>query len=442
MPDFILPADADYDSARLAWNLGADQRPAAVAVARNVEDVKESLAWARERRLKVTNQTTGHAAEALPGLEGSLLMKTELHDGMVEIDAEARTARVLAGASWDDVITAATPHGLTALHGSSPSVGVIGYLLGGGLSTYGRSHGLACNYIDAFEVVTEDGTELRVDADTEPELFWALRGGGGGLAVVTAVEIELLPMAEVFAGATFLPISAAAATLDAWIKWTGTANDSTTSNFRIMRMPPFEEIPEPIRGRAVVCVDGVSVDQASGEELASLLAECGEPLMGGWGVQPTAAVTRLHGDPEEPMPGTGDSAMLGSLDETAAQSFLTAVGPDATTSLIVAELRHAGGQLGQPARDAGVLDRLDGEFLLFGTGIAADPGTTAATVSDLANLFEAMEPWTGETKFVNFAGADCEFDNCFPREAVDRLRLVFDQYSPQRLFLDSRAIDN
>ena len=318
---------------------------------------------------------------------------------------------------------------------------MIGYLLGGGLSSYGRSHGLASNHIDAFEVVTEDGRELRVDADREPELFWALRGGGGGLAVVTAVEIELLPLAEVFAGATFLPVEKAAETLDAWLEWTANANDATTSNFRILRLPPFEEIPEPIRGKAVACVDGVSVDQASGEELASVLAGIGEPLMGGWGMQPTAAVTRLHGDPEEPLPGTGDSAMLVRLDESAARSFLGAVGGDTSTSLVVAELRHAGGQLGRTAKDAGVLDRLDGEYVLFATGMAATPEMTSATVSDLANLFEAMEPWTSETKFINFAGAGCEFDNCFPPEAVERLRTVFDEYSPKRLFLDARSID-
>ena len=440
MPDFILPEDPAYDSARLAWNLSADQKPAAVAIATTVDDVKEALAWARDRGLRVTNQTTGHAAEAMPSLEDALLLKTILGEE-VEIDAEARTARVPAGAKWDDVINAAAPHGLTALHGSSPSVGVIGYLLGGGLSMYGRTYGLSCNHVDAFEVVTEDGTELQVDATREPDLFWALRGGGGGLAVVTAAEIELLPMAEVFAGASFLPIDKAAETLDAWARWTATANDSTTSSFRIMRLPPFEEIPEPIRGKAVVCVDGVSVDPASGEELAGLLGDIGEPLMGGWGIQPTAAVGRLHGDPEEPLPGTGDSAMLIRFDENAAHAFLGAVGADTTSALIVAELRHAGGQLGRPAKDGGVLDQLDGEFLLFGTGMAAGPEMTAATVGDLANLFEAMEPWTGESKFVNFAGADCEFDNCFPRESVDRLRQVFDRYSPERLFLDSRSID-
>ena len=108
---------------------------------------------------------------------------------------------------------------------------------------------------------------------------------------------------------------------------------------------------------------------------------------------------------------------------------------------MVAELRHAGGQLGRPAKDGGVLDRLDGEFVLFATGMAATPEMTTKTIADLANLLEAMEPWTSETKFINFAGADCEFDNCFPPEAVERLRTVFDEYSPKRLFLDSRAID-
>jgi hypothetical protein len=441
MSEIILPSDPSYDSARLAWNLAADQHPAGVAFAKTVDDVKSAIAWATENDLRVTCQSTGHAAETLPDLSDSLLLKLNLHEGEVEIDTEARTARILAGARWDDVIAAAAPHGLTALHGSSPSVGAVGYLLGGGLSTYGRSYGLACNFIDAFEVVIEDGRELTVDATREPDLFWALRGGGGGLAVVTAVEIELLPLAEAYAGATFLPISDAPKALEAWINWTKTANDSTTSNFRIMRMPPFEEIPEPIRGKASVCVDGVSIDPASGEELAGLMNECGTPLMGGWGMLPVAEITRLHGDPEDPMPGAGDSATLNGLDEDAAAAFLAAVGEDSPTSLIVSEIRHIGGKLGNSAPEGGALDRLEGEFLLFATGMAATPELTAATRTDLTNLFDSMKPWSSDVKFANFSGPDCEFDNSLSTEAVQRLRRVFDEYGPNRLLLGSRSLD-
>jgi FAD/FMN-containing dehydrogenase len=180
--DVILPSDARYDDARLAWNLSADQHPAAIWRATSVGDVQDAIAYARERGWRVTAQTTGHYAQILPDLSDALLLKLALHADGVSVDPVGRTARVAAGAVWSDVIDAVAPHGLTAMHGSAPSVGVIGYLLGGGLGFYGRAHGLACNHVLSFDVVTADGHTRHVDADNEPDLFYVLRGGGGGYA--------------------------------------------------------------------------------------------------------------------------------------------------------------------------------------------------------------------------------------------------------------------
>ena len=223
LPPLVLPDSEEYDSARIAWNLHADQRPAAVCVARTVEDVQAVVRFAREQGLRVAPQATGHMGAVLPSLERTVLLKLALHDGQVEVEPEARVARVRAGAVWDDVVAAVTPHGLAAMHGSSPSVGVIGYLLGGGLSFYGRKHGLAANHVRAFEVVTADGSWRWVDEEHDPELFFALRGGGGGYAIVTAVEIGLLPYAEVNGGAMFFPAQHAFALLRTWRDWTAHA---------------------------------------------------------------------------------------------------------------------------------------------------------------------------------------------------------------------------
>src|SRR6201995_705984 len=168
VPTLIGPDSEAYDTARQAWNLDVDQRPACVGLARSVEDVQAAVAYARDHGLTVATQSTGHLSQTLPSLERTLLLKLALHDGPVEVAPCARVARIKAGARWDDVVRAVAPHGLAAMHGSSPSVGVIGYLLGGGLSFYGRRHGLAVNHVRAFEVVTPDGVLRRVDADHEP----------------------------------------------------------------------------------------------------------------------------------------------------------------------------------------------------------------------------------------------------------------------------------
>ena len=128
----------------------------------------------------------------------------------------ARVARVEAGVLWQEVVEAAAAHGLAALQGSSPDVGVVGYTLGGGLSFMGRKHGLASNHVRAIELVTADGVLVRADREHEPDLFWALRGGGGSFGVVTAIELELLPISEIYAGLLWFPLERADEVLHAW----------------------------------------------------------------------------------------------------------------------------------------------------------------------------------------------------------------------------------
>ena len=208
------PGDVDWDEARLAWNLAIDQRPVAVVHAESAEDVAAVVQFADAHGYQVAPQGTGHAAGPLGSLDETILLKTSRLRG-IEIDAAAQTARVEAGVLWLEVNQAAAEHGLVGLAGSSPDVGVVGYPLTGGLSFLGRKLGLASNSILAAELVTADGRLVRADAETEPDLFWAVRGGGGNFGVVTALEIRLFPITEVYAGSLFFPIERAAEVLGA-----------------------------------------------------------------------------------------------------------------------------------------------------------------------------------------------------------------------------------
>src|SRR5262249_54986904 len=193
-PDVLLtPAQPGWDPARMAWNLAVDERPAAIGGPTTAEDVAALIAVARDRGLRVAPQATGHSAAPLTGLDGSLLLRTS-RMRTVRVDPRASTAWVQAGALWMDVAPLAGAHGLAPLAGSAPDVGVIGYTLGGGLSWLSRRYGLAANSVRRAEVVTADGSILEVDADHDPDLFWALRGGGGSYAVVTALEFYLYPV--------------------------------------------------------------------------------------------------------------------------------------------------------------------------------------------------------------------------------------------------------
>src|ERR1044072_5739903 len=212
------PEDSDWDQARAAWNLVADQRPVGVAFAENADDVAATVRFAAENDLKVAAQGTGHGAAPLAPLDGTILLKTERMRG-VEVGAGARRARVEAGALSLELAEAAGEHGLCFLPGSSPDVGVTGYTLGGGLSWLGRRHGFACNNVAAIELVDAEGEARTVDAENEPDLFWALRGGGGGYAVVTALQVELLPIAEVYAGALVFPAEVGAEAVRTYRDW-------------------------------------------------------------------------------------------------------------------------------------------------------------------------------------------------------------------------------
>ena len=196
----FTPTDEGWDAARTAWNVAVDQRPAAVVYPVDDDDVVAVVAYARETSLRIAPQCTGHSAAPLGPLEGTILVRTSAMRG-VEIDADRRIARVRAGDLWQDVMGPAAAHGLTALAGSSPDVGIVGYSLGGGIGWLARKYGMQTNNVTAVELITADGARVRADRNNEVDLFWALRGGGGNFGVVTAIEFALYPVTEVYGGA-------------------------------------------------------------------------------------------------------------------------------------------------------------------------------------------------------------------------------------------------
>jgi len=223
----FMPGEGGYDQARQAWNLAVDTRPAVVVVAGSAADVARAVRYARAHGMRIAPQGTGHGAGPLEPLGGAMLLKTT-RMRQVSIDPAVRTARTEAGALWQDVTVPAGRHGLAALAGSSPDVGVTGYTLGGGLGWLARRYGLAANSVTAAELVTPGGDLVRADASHEPDLFWAA-WGGGGVGVVTALEMRLYPVGELYAGDLFFPIARAAEVLRAWREWTATVPDEVTS---------------------------------------------------------------------------------------------------------------------------------------------------------------------------------------------------------------------
>jgi len=436
----VRPGDADWDTARLAWNLAADQRPEAVVLVESADDIAKAVRFAAEHGLKVAAQGTGHGAVALGSLENTLLVKTERMRG-VEVDGEAQTARVEAGVLAMELGAASQAKGLCSLPGSAPDVGVVGYTLGGGLSWLGRRYGFACNRVIAIELVTAAGEIRRVDAEHDADLFWAMRGGGGCYAIVTALHVALLPIAELYAGITILPAELGADAIRAYRDWTQTVPEEVTSIVRFLRPPPLPDVPEPLRDRPLITIDAAFIgSQAEGEELIAPLREIGEPIMDTFAQIPAEALSKIHMDPEQPVPGLGHHALIEQLPDEAIEAFVGAVGPEAGSPLLLAELRHIGGALGRENEHAGALAKLDADYLMFGIGIPMTPELGQAIDQSLDHLEQTMAPWSADGGYFNFAERHCGVDTILPAAVCDRLGEVKHRWDPDGLIRSNHAV--
>ncbi|MFJ9810809.1 FAD-binding oxidoreductase [Streptomyces sp. NPDC101158] len=400
-----LPGTAEYAEAAAVFNEASPARPAAAVTARGVDDVRAAVVHAARAGLPVRVHSTGHSAGAAGAMEGSLLVRTRL-GGEVRVDAERRVAHVPAGRTWSEVLAAATPHGLTAPHGTSGTVGVVGYLLRGGVSFYSRRVGLAANSVLAIELVTADGEVRRVDAAHDPELFWALRGGGGGFGVVTAVEVALFPAARVVTGAALWSGRDAERLLDRWRTWAVTAPREAATSFRVMNLPRIPEIPAELSAGPVVVVAGavlapeasdLPLAERAADDLLGPLRDVARPLEDTWHVGGPADVPHAHMDPPGPVNVLGDHLLLRELGADGAAAFLAAADPGSASPLVAAELRQLGGAAAEPAAAGGALDHLDAAYAYMGAGLP-DLFPAERIRERLTAMRSALGPWdTGRT---------------------------------------------
>lgn len=430
--------DPDWDVARAAWQLAADQRPFAVAFVESADDVSRVVGFARDHGLRVTAQGTGHGAAALGSLADVILIKTER---MREVKIVDGSARVEAGAWVAELGEAAADGGRCFLPGTSPNVGVIGYTLGGGLSWLGRKYGWACNRVIAIELVTAEGEVRTVDGATDADLFWALRGGGGGYAVVTALHLDLVPVSHVYAGALLFAPELAVQGIRAYRDWTADAPEEIGSMVRMLNLPPSPDIPEPLRGRKWLAIIASCIaSKEEGEKAIAPLREIGKPAVDTFAQIPAAWLTRIAMDPEPPVPALGHHRVLGELPDDAIAAVVDLAGPESGAPLMAVELRHLGGALRQPAENGGALNKLDGEFVMFGVGLLMDPALREPIAGSLGELADAMNPWAAQGGVFNYAEQPCDVDALLPAETCRRLAEVKRSWDPGDLILASHSV--
>jgi uncharacterized RmlC-like cupin family protein len=345
--DVLVPADDGYEDARRGFFLNLDQRPSVVVLAESPTDVVAAVRFARSLGMRIAPQSTGHGASSLEPLEGAMLLRTS-RMRRVKVDPATGIARAQAGAQWQDVTVHAAEHGL-ATRGHLAKRWCDRLHARGGIGWLARRFGLAANNVTAVELVTPAGELVRVDAEHEPDLFWALRGGGGGVGVVTALEFALFPVRELYAGALFFAVERSSEVLRAWRQWTDTVSDEVTSIARIVRVPDAPEVPEPMRRRRFALVEAAYLgDALAGDDLPGSLRELG-PELDTFATVPAPALQAPHMDPAEPVAGHGDGVLLSDFAAGAIDAVVSLVGPSADTPLLSVEVRHLGGAVGRAA---------------------------------------------------------------------------------------------
>jgi FAD/FMN-containing dehydrogenase len=430
----VYPTDPDWDAAHEAFNTRVDQRPEAMVFPADETDVIAIVNYAREHGLRIAPQATAHNAGPLGGLDGTIVVQTSDMQS-VSIDPGAHRVRVGSGVKWESVAPQLSDQGLAGLHGSSPDVGIAGYSLGGGIGWLARKYGMQTNSVTAIELVTADGHFIRATAQNHPDLFWALRGGGGNFGVVTAIEFTVYPVEELYSGALFFPFERASEVLHTWRELLPTFPDELMTWANILHFPPLPEIPEPFRGGSFTIVMGAFLgEEAEGRALLRRLRDLG-PEVDTFAMNPPSELAELAMDPPDPLPMTSGHELISELPASLIDEFLSHAGPDsdAGTSLTMFQLRHMGGALARKSPGAGARATLGGEVNLFTLAMVEDDEAAQAADERIARIVAAAQPYrAGE--YPNFVEEPADASAFFDAQTWARLRQVKAAYDPDDMF--------
>jgi FAD/FMN-containing dehydrogenase len=287
----IGPDDAEYDQARAVFNAMIDRRPALIAQCASPDDVARTVAFARERDLLLAVRGGGHNGAGLGTCDGGVVIDLSPLRS-VDVDPQARTVRVGGGATWGEVDRATNEHGLATPSGIISTTGVGGLTLGGGIGHLTRKFGLSIDNLLEAELVLASGERVRAGSDENPDLYWAIRGGGGNFGAVTSFLFRLHEVGTVVGGPTFWPAELGAEVLSAYREFLPAAPRELNGFFAFHIVPPGPPFPEEIHLRNVCgvvwCYVGSEEDAA--RAMAPLLDSLPEPLMHGVGPMPHSAL--------------------------------------------------------------------------------------------------------------------------------------------------------
>ena len=427
----IAPEDPEYDSARSVFYGGIDRHPAAIVRVKDDMDVARVVALARETGLELAVRSGGHSISGLCVSEGGIVI--DLADiRALEIDPEARTAWAQTGLTAVDFTTAAAEHGLGIGFGDTGSVGIGGITLGGGVGYLVRKHGLTIDSLQAADIVTADGEIRRVDAENEPDLFWAIRGGGGNFGVATRFRFGLHQIDTVVGGMLLLP--ATVDTIAGFMAEAEAAPEELSSIANVMPAPPMPFVPEEAHGKLAIM---------------ALMTYVGEPEAGQRALAPFRALAEPIADMLRPMPypevyppeeegyhplAKGHTMFVDTIGRPEAETILEHLGTS-TAMMGVAQLRTLGGAMARVPADATAFAHRQSKIMVNVAAVYERPEEIAVH-GPWVEAFAAALHQSDDGAYVNFLGDEGEarIRAAYPGSTWDRLRQIKARYDPTNLF--------
>ena len=427
----IAPDDTEYDKARIVFPGGIDRRPAVIVRVADTNDVQRVVSLARETGRVLAIRSGGHSAAGHGVCDGGIVLDLSALRAL-DIDVEQRTAWAETGLTAAEYTTTAGAHGLATGFGDTGSVGIGGITLGGGVGYLVRKHGLTIDSLLAADVVTADGQLLRVDAETHPDLFWAIRGGGGNFGVATRFKFRLHKVDMIMGGMLMLP--ATPDIIASFIAEAEAAPDELSTIANVMPAPPMPFVPAEHHGRLIIM---------------ALLAYAGEIEAGERAIAPFRALATPIADMVKPMryaeiyPPDDDSyhptaaartMFVDTIDRGVAEAIVDRL-QTSDASMRVAQLRVLGGAMARVPADVTAFahraSRIMVNIAAFYNG-PEDQAVREAWVSDFAAALRQRD--TGA--YVNFLGDEGEarIRNAYPGATWDRLAAIKRRYDPANLF--------
>ncbi len=433
--DVIDRADARYDEARQVWNGLIDRHPDVIARCTSRADVIAALAAAREYRPPVSIRGGGHQIAGSAVCDDGLVIDLSAMTD-VTVDPDTRTARVGPGARWADVNTATQRHGLVVPGGEVSETGVAGLTLGGGMGVLQRAYGLSCDALRSIEIVTADGTVRTASRTENPDLFWAARGGGRGLGVVTAFEFGLHALGPQVAMAQVIyPYDEAASVLAAWRDLAPRMPETVSPEIALWSIPPDPAIPAEMHGVPMVMVAGLHAGPVDeGLEVLAPLTRLGTPMMDASAVV-DYATSQTGPDPLFPAGARYffKSHFLSEFDDDAVAAVLAA-GDTRPTPQSLVIVRTMGGAIGRVGPDESAFAHRGARYNVSIDAGWTDPAMDDAAIGWARGAWDSLTPFATGGVYVNFAGLDDDADRgaVFGTHAA-RLDAIQRTYDPNGL---------